>query len=321
MTALVSVITPYRDAAPFLGEAIASVEVQTIPCWELLLVDDSSTDGSSLIADAAVARDSRIRRLDQQAGLRGAAAARNFGITHAIGDFLVFLDGDDRLLPTKLEAELQLMERFPEAAMTCGATEWWYPGKEYRNWSDRIRSLRPGVYHPPCLFIRAILLQRAHVPSLCAIMVRRQAIPSQPAFEPSLALYEDQSFLTKVFCNWPVYVGAHQTALYRQHRSSTSARAEEDRQYNRIGPHPARSKFLAWARTYLEENPTLLRESCEALLISEAIQSCDYSVLPLGNRMKLMLWEGREAVKRPFRRACSWSKRRYLQLKLLARAA
>lgn len=320
MKTVVSIITPYLNAAEFLGEAIASVENQTFPQWELLLIDDGSTDKSREIADAAAARDPRIRALARPSKRNpGAASARNWGIEQAIGDFLSFLDADDRFLPKKLSTEVELMERFPDADMTCGGTSWWHPGDESRDWSDEIREVHPGLYAPPFLLNSALLLQRMHVPCLCSAMVRRGSVPAPAAFELSLSLYEDQSFLLKIMAERPVYIGHHVTAQYRQHSSSTSFKARDLGEYRRIGPHPARTTFLAWARRYLEARPELFVKSEKALLLAEAIQSGNYSRIDKRQRAGLIAWRARKILAMPPKRAWGFLRRRYLLARLRGR--
>ena len=105
----VSVITPVWNARATLAEAVGSVLAQTMPDWELLLVDDGSTDGSRDLAERVAARDGRVRVLGDGVN-RGPAAARNAGIRAARGRRLAFLDADDRWRPEKLEAQLRFME-------------------------------------------------------------------------------------------------------------------------------------------------------------------------------------------------------------------
>ena len=306
MKPAVSIITPYLDAGDFLAEAINSVEKQEFGGWELILVDDGSSDGSRAIADQAGRRDPRIRSLARPSEIRaGAAAARNWGIGQAKGDFLVFLDADDRLLPDKLRTEIGLMQRYPEAGMTCGGTIWWFPGEERRNWSDEARALRPGLYDGSVPLNRAMLLQRIHVPCLCAVMLRRSALPPGPPFEESFALYEDQTLLAKMMLSAPVYVGWHLTALYRQHGQSTSSRAEESGEYQRLAPHSARTRFLHWVRDYVGQTATATPAIKEALAIAEAVQSGEGARLTPRLRARLLGFALQDRVKRltrPFRR-------------------
>jgi teichuronic acid biosynthesis glycosyltransferase TuaG len=107
---LVSVVTPVWNGEATLGQAIASVRAQSFAGWEMLIVDDGSTDGSLALGRRLAAEDGRIRVLGQGAN-RGAAAARNRGIRAARGRFIAFLDADDLWYPGKLAAQLAFMER------------------------------------------------------------------------------------------------------------------------------------------------------------------------------------------------------------------
>lgn len=101
---MVSVIMPVYNTAPYLDEAIESVLTQTVSGWELIAVDDGSTDSSGRMLDGWAARDSRIRVFHTEN--RGLSAARNLGLSVMSGDFIQFLDSDDRLAPTALEEAL-----------------------------------------------------------------------------------------------------------------------------------------------------------------------------------------------------------------------
>lgn len=102
---LVSVIMPVHNAATTLGQAIRSVQAQTHTDWELLAVDDASTDTSWDLLHAAAADDARILPVRSPDPL-GAARARNRAIDRARGAWVAFLDSDDMWLPTKLERQL-----------------------------------------------------------------------------------------------------------------------------------------------------------------------------------------------------------------------
>lgn len=99
---------PMHNSEAFIGEAIESVMAQTYKHWELLVVDDYSTDNSVCIVKKYLNMDSRIRLLynDKHTGLP--SSPRNFGIKHARGQYIAFLDSDDRWLPYKLERQIRL---------------------------------------------------------------------------------------------------------------------------------------------------------------------------------------------------------------------
>lgn len=111
---LVSVVIPCFGQSHFLPEAIESVLAQSYPHLEVLVVDDSSPDNASQVA----ARYPGVRCLRCENS--GMAGARNFGIRNTGGDFLVFLDADDRLLPTAIETGVNLLRQHPEAAAVAG---------------------------------------------------------------------------------------------------------------------------------------------------------------------------------------------------------
>lgn len=106
MTPKVSVIIALYNSAPYLGETVASVQAQTMGEWELLLVDDCSTDNTVTLAEELAAGDKRITVLKHEQNHGAPAAARNTGIAAATGEFVTFLDHDDSFYPTKLERML-----------------------------------------------------------------------------------------------------------------------------------------------------------------------------------------------------------------------
>src|SRR5436190_7341573 len=118
-TVRVSIVTPFLNAERFITESIESVLAQTWHGWELLLIDDGSTDGSTAIAQRyAAAHPEKIRYLTHQERRNcGASASRNLGARHARGEYLAFLDADDVYLPRKLEEQVPLLDAQPDAAM------------------------------------------------------------------------------------------------------------------------------------------------------------------------------------------------------------
>lgn len=95
MTPQVSIIMPVKNGESWLNDAIQSVVAQSVDAWELIVVDNASTDRSLHIAHQHAAADARITVLKQ--AQPGVSAARNVGLDHASGEFIAFLDADDRL--------------------------------------------------------------------------------------------------------------------------------------------------------------------------------------------------------------------------------
>ncbi|WP_144427427.1 glycosyltransferase family 2 protein [Nostoc piscinale] len=163
---LVSCIVIFFNAGEkFFIEAIESVFAQTYDNWELLLVDDGSTDGSSVIAlQYAEKYLEKVRYLQHEHHQnRGMSATRNLGIRNAKGEYIAFLDADDVWLPQKLEQQLAIMESNPQAKVVFGSTQFWYSwtGNPKDSKRDRIRELgipSNGLFHPPKLLV--LLLQK-----------------------------------------------------------------------------------------------------------------------------------------------------------------
>jgi glycosyltransferase involved in cell wall biosynthesis len=104
----ITVITPAYNVAPYIGEAVESVLRQTFREFEYLVVDDGSTDKTVEEVHRLMQGDSRLRLI--KAGHGGSASARNIGLRQARGEFIAFLDGDDRWHPSFLQSQLALLE-------------------------------------------------------------------------------------------------------------------------------------------------------------------------------------------------------------------
>jgi teichuronic acid biosynthesis glycosyltransferase TuaG len=107
---LVSIVTPMYNSGQFIAETIESVLSQTYPHWELIIVDDASTDDSADVARRYSSLDDRIR-VEVLPRNGGAAVARNAAIEDACGRYIAFLDSDDLWHPLKLEKQIPFMDR------------------------------------------------------------------------------------------------------------------------------------------------------------------------------------------------------------------
>ena len=111
--ATVSVVMPAYNCEKYISKAIESVIAQTYTMWSLIVVDDCSTDNTLLIAKSYERIDSRIK-VFKNGQNQGVARTRNFGIAQAVGDYIALLDSDDVWKNTKLEKQMELIEK-------CGA--------------------------------------------------------------------------------------------------------------------------------------------------------------------------------------------------------
>lgn len=118
---LVSIVTPVYNAAKFLEDTIASVQNQTYENWELIFVDDQSTDSGLEIISEAIKHDPRIKLIKNRQN-SGAGRSRNRGVEAAAGRYICFFDADDLWHPSKLAKQLDFMEQ-TGAAFSCTSYE------------------------------------------------------------------------------------------------------------------------------------------------------------------------------------------------------
>jgi glycosyltransferase involved in cell wall biosynthesis len=256
----VSVITIFLNTEKYIEAAIASILAQTYDDWELLLVDDGSSDRSTEIAQRyAHQYPGKIRYLQHEGHQnRGMSASRNLGVRHAQGELIAFLDSDDCWLPQKLERQAAILHAQPETAMVCGPNQLWYSwtGHPDDQGRDYIHSLGSGVepnrlYSPPAL-AALIWRNQARTPGTCSVLLRRQVFEALGGFEESFrGMYEDRVFFNKVYLHFPVYVLAECFDLYRAHSESCCAVANQT--YHPFKPEPAYLKFLDWMADYLTQ--------------------------------------------------------------------
>ena len=157
-----SIIIPLYNKAPYVRKALESVLAQTYTDYELIVVDDGSTDDSCAIADEFVREAmgngqwaideetnrqspiaNRLMLLKQQNA--GVSAARNNGVAQASGDYIAFLDADDWWEPTFLEKMAQLIEDYPEAGLYASNYMYYKPGKTH----VAVSNIETGYFNYP----------------------------------------------------------------------------------------------------------------------------------------------------------------------------
>jgi glycosyltransferase involved in cell wall biosynthesis len=253
---LVSAIIIFWNEEKFLQEALESVLAQTYDHWELLLVDDGSTDASTEITlRYAKQYPEKIRYLEHQGHQnRGMSATRNLGIRNAKGEYIAFLDADDVWLPNILEEQVAILESHPTAVMVYGALQWWYSWtgnpEDIRQDHMRALSVQPNtLVKPPTPLIQCLQGQGLK-PS--GYLIRRETVEDVEGFEEAFRdLNEDQVFCAKVCLKETVFVSGQCWYKYRQHPDSACAVAKKTAQF-----HPARLMFLNWLEGYLSKQGT-----------------------------------------------------------------
>jgi glycosyltransferase involved in cell wall biosynthesis len=250
---LASIVIIFLNAERFIQEAIESVFAQTYSAWELLLVDDGSTDGGTAIAQQYARYHPRqVRYLEHQGHAnRGMSASRNLGICHAQGPSIAFLDADDAWFSNTLEEQIAILKTHPEVAMVYGPIQWWYSwtGKPEDRERDYVEELgvQPNTVIKPPRLLPLFLRDKATVPS--GILVRRESIDRVGGFEDAFrGEYEDQVFCAKICLNAPVFASGQCWYRYRQHADSCVMIGQKSGE-----TYSARLFFLNWLAKYLSE--------------------------------------------------------------------
>ena len=264
----VSIVTPFLNAGRFIEEAIESVLAQTYDGWELLLVDDGSTDDSTSIAERyAAAHPGRIRRLSHPSReTKGASASRNLGIRHATGEYLAFLDADDVYLPAKLEGQVPLLDAHREAQVLYAATEYWHswtgkPQDADRDWTWRKYGVEPNTVIQPPRMLVTFLRDGGTVPCMGSVLVRRAAVEAIGGWEESFRhICTDQVFHAKLCLRHPVLVYDECWDRYRQHPDSSCQIVAAAGQSK-----AAFETYLTWLENYLDEQRVTDRAVWSAL--------------------------------------------------------
>ncbi len=187
---LVSVIIPTYNRGWIIKEAIDSVLAQDYRDFELIVVDDGSTDNTPEVLDAYRGTIKVFRQEN-----KGVSAARNRGIAEASGRFIAFLDSDDLWLPQKLSRQVEFFNTTPDA-LICQTEEVWIRSGVRVN--PKKRHQKPsGMIFEPSLALCLV--------SPSAVMIRRSLLEIVGNFDETLPACEDYDLWLRISCRFPVY--------------------------------------------------------------------------------------------------------------------
>jgi len=290
----VSIICPIYNRIRFLGEAIESVLRQDFLDYELLLLDDGSTDGSAELAQSYGNRyPDRVRYLEHPGHTnRGIAPSRNLALRSSRSELVSFIDSDDVWRPHKLREQVKIMDDNPSIGLLCGTVNYWSSwcgGKDRLVPTGHVRDSASG---PIDTLLQVYPLGEAHAPCPSDVLLRREIVGSEPfeqQFVGSAQLYEDQAFLVKAYLAAPTFFSSRIWLDYRQHPDSCDSVAVREGLYE-----TARAQFLEWMVQYArsleirEKNRILAR-------IAEAQQDLGH---PNAARLRRLGRRARSAVSR-----------------------
>lgn len=218
---IISVVIPAYNAAHTILETIDSVLQQTFTDFELIVINDGSTDQTVELLEKI--QDLRLKVFSYSNG--GLPVARNRGIARASGDYIAFLDADDLWTADKLELQFAALQTYPEAGVayswTCNmsqAGEAFYPGHSV--------TYSGNVY--------AQLLLGNFLASGSNCLIRRNVIASAGEFDPTLKSYEDWDYWLRLAARCPFIVVPKYQILYRQSSGAMSSKINVMEHYSQI---------------------------------------------------------------------------------------
>lgn len=216
-----SVIMPVYNGARFVGKAVESVIAQDFQDWELIVINDGSTDETADVL--AGFTDSRIRVIHQANG--GEAVARNRGLDAAGGEYVAFLDADDLYLPTALADRVEYLATHDEMDAVCSDG---YFCDENERLLGRMSEVRPQVQ--PGNILETLVIDPTTVGPPVFIMLRHACIRKTGArFDANLVIGPDWDFWIQVARQAQFGYLDRQTCMYRIHQSNITLTAGLDR--------------------------------------------------------------------------------------------
>lgn len=209
---------PAYNAGKYIADSIRSVLAQTYSDWELIVVDDGSTDDTASVVQRFASDDQRIKYFFQENGRLG--KARNTGISKASGSLIAFLDSDDLWLETKLELQTQAMREQNADVVFCNAYAFTdeHPLDERKQLQSSV-----GVFSGPAFFDSLVL--RNQIPVL-TVLLKKSALEQTGLFEEAKPFHgcEDIDLWMRLAKAGFVFYGMPATlARYRRHATAMTA--------------------------------------------------------------------------------------------------
>jgi glycosyltransferase involved in cell wall biosynthesis len=226
----VTVIIPCFNQAPFLGEAVRSIQTQTLDDWECIIINDGSTDDAADVSEDLAAADRRVRLVNQ--ANRGLSGARNRGLAEARGRYVQFLDADDRLEARKLEIHATWLSRHPEVGVVYGEARYFTTEDPELRAFGLVGPNRPWKADEPWigrLWTCGIPLTRTvierNIMAVNCALVRREVFKAVGGWDESLPALEDWEFWSRCLLKgigFQYWDGEDGRALVRSHSDSMS---------------------------------------------------------------------------------------------------
>lgn len=211
----ISAVIPAYNSAAFITDAVRSIQQQTYPIDEIIIVDDGSTDNTEQIVSTLSGRIVSIKQQNQ-----GPSAARNTGIEAAKNEWIAFLDADDQWTPNKIERQLEVLQKHPELVLIAG---------DMAEIDKNDQVITESVLDKHHLLTRFQSLDNRPIPNALAelvtknfiptgtVLVKKSALQEAGSFNPSIRFGEDLECWAKIAAKHPIACLPDILMLRRQH--------------------------------------------------------------------------------------------------------
>jgi glycosyltransferase involved in cell wall biosynthesis len=301
---LFSIVMPMFQGEAYLNEAVQSVLAQTVGDWELLIIDDASTDRSPDMVKAFSEQDPRVRLLQQEQRL-GANAARNRGLREARGRYIALLDVDDLCLPQRLERQRDFLQARPDVGLLGSSAIFIHADATYHS------TVRVPETDEPIRWHEMTSRSTSFLNSSC---VMRRAVLDQHEirYDESLSSAQDKRMWFEVLGHSRGANLAEPLIRYRKHDQSITATRRGEQRTNAeavcrawmertlgepVDPDLA-ARMLAWRRPTkaedlpawglcgrlldaMEHQPTLSRQAIQRLRVQMGLRLLRYAPVRL----------------------------------------
>jgi len=304
MTPRVSVIIPAYNAAVYLPHAVESVRAQTYADWEIVIVDDGSTDHTTAVVDSYKTRlRDRLQYIHQLN--RGVSAARNNGMRAARGEFIALLDADDVWLPHHLQRGVEAMDADPAAGIVHARVV------RIDTRGSVTGQLKVEPKYLSGRIARHIYTRRAHL--ICSTVVfRKSCLPADGWFDETMRATEDRDLWFRIATSYKVAYLDQVLAHYRLSPSSTTSNLDGllkaqlyfvAKHYN-SGAATRLDQLQALGNIYRELGDSLFRGGAVTTSIGSYLRAVGYYPLSVPNVYMLF-----RAIMDPLVRVCTMATR------------
>jgi len=213
---LVSIVMPVYNEERFIAETVDYIQQQTYSNWELLVVDDQSTDKTQQILSSLAEQDNRIKFIVRNRTPKGAQTCRNTGIEMSSGKYIMVIDSDDIIRSHALMQRVSFMEANPELDFAI------FKGVNFDERTQRINDGRKWGFNPHCDVLSTFLMAEYSFSMWNCIF--KANIVKNNLFDETIMIYQDFDFLVRILLQQPVYSFDENSEidyLYRQGHSGT----------------------------------------------------------------------------------------------------